>query len=346
MAHVRFSSDSLIRSATEALETVRVPTADATLVAHTLVDADQRGIYSHGLLRLPLYVAGVEAGGINPTPTFRWSGKTGAAATLDADSAFGQVAMNVAVDGAIERARTYGVACVAVENSVHYGAGGWWSNRLADAGMVGIVTSTTGPTVAPYGGTEAILGTNPLSISVPSADDHALTADMATSAGAYGKVLAARNAGETIPAGWAIDAGGLPTTDPVAAIAGALVPFGGHKGSAISVVLEALSASLTGANYAYQTTDIWSSPTHRMNTGHLVIAIDTEAFVGRDHTAQRTADLQARVRSTGEETLAPGDPEHSRRLAAADAVELAPATVAALEALFVRLGVASVSPVN
>src|SRR5690606_37439903 len=178
----------------------------------------------------------------------------------DADSAMGQVAMHAAATRAIELARRFGVATVTVEHSTHYGAGNYWSDMLTEAGLVGIVTSTTGPTVAPYGGSTSVLGTNPLTIAFPSADDHALTADMATSAGAYGKVLAARNAGEELPEGWAVGPDGEPTTDPAAAMSGALVAFGGHKGSAVSVLLEGLAAGFTRAHYAFETVDIWSNP--------------------------------------------------------------------------------------
>lgn len=344
MPEISLAPKDLQRASAAALVAVNVPEGDAELVARTLIAADQRGIYSHGLLRLPLYVAAVEAGGINPRPDLRWRSGADAVAILDADSAFGQVAAHAAAEKSIDLARAHGVSTVAVEGSTHFGAGGWWSQMLADAGMIGIVTSTTGPTVAPYGGAEAVLGTNPLSISIPSSEDHALTADMATSAGAYGKVLAANRAGSEIPEGWAIDPSGAPTTDPAQAMAGALLPFGGHKGSAVSVLLEGLAASLTNAHYAFQTTDIWSTPSHRMNTGHLLIAIDTAAFSGAQHTADRAADLQARVRSTGESVLAPGDPEHHGCRAAASAVALAPTTVDALQQLFARLGVAPVSP--
>lgn len=335
----RFPLDTMTVAATAALQAVGVPDHDAALVADSLLAADRRGIHSHGLLRLPLYVAALEAGGMNPTPDLTWRSQSGATAVLNADGALGQVAMKTAVDRVIRLARDHGVGTVAVENSTHYGAGSYWSDMLTAAGLAGIVTSTTGPTVAPYGGTSPILGTNPLTIAFPSGGDHPLTADMATSAGAYGKVLAARNAGELIPDGWAVGPDGAPTTDPAVAAAGALLPFGGHKGSAVAVLLEALSASLTRANYACETVDIWSQPTNRMNSGHVVIAIDPEHFTGLQHTRDRVSSLQARVRGAGEGALAPGDPEMAKLQGSGSAIDVVESTASELDALFDRLGV-------
>lgn len=338
----RYPLETITAAATAALEVVRVPHEDAALVADALITADRRGIYSHGLIRLPLYAAALEAGGMNPVPRLAWRRRSGATAVLDADGALGQVAMRAAVDTAIELARAHGIAAVTVENSTHYGAGNYWSDRLTVEGLVGIVTSTTGPTVAPYGGSSAILGTNPLTIAFPSSGDHALTADMATSAGAYGKVLAAKNAGEQLPEGWAVGPDGEPTTDPAAAISGALVAFGGHKGSAVSVLLEGLAAGFTRAHYAFETVDIWSNPSSRMNTGHLVIALDPDHFTGLDHTRDRIRTLQDRVRDSGPDgTLAPGDPEMAHFHASADGIDVAESTARDLDALFARLGVPS-----
>jgi len=337
----RFPLDAIITAAAAALESVGVPHGDADLVADALVIADRRGIYSHGLIRLPLYVAALEAGGMNAAPALTWRRQSGATAVLDADGALGQVAMKAAVDRVIELASTYGVGTVAVQNSTHYGAGSYWSDLLTAAGLAGIVTSTTGPTVAPYGGRSATLGTNPLTIAFPSDGEHPLTADMATSAGAYGKVLAAKNAGERLPDGWAIGPDGTATTDPATAMSGALLAFGGHKGSAVSVLLEALSASLTGANYASETVDIWSNPSSRMNAGHLVIAIDPEHFTGLDHTRGRIRNLQDRVRGAGTGTLAPGDPEMAHLRAGDSSIDIAESTALDLDALFDRLGVRS-----
>ncbi|MEQ3551645.1 Ldh family oxidoreductase [Pseudonocardia nematodicida] len=324
-----------------ALAAVGVSDHDAGLVADSLVAADRRGIGSHGMLRLPIYVEALRAGGIAATPDLRWTAGHGATAVLDAGGGLGQVAMAAAVDRADRLADQHGVAVVAVQNSAHYGAGAYWTDRLTDRGMVGLLTSTTGPSVAPFGGARPLLGTNPLTVAVPSAGAHPLTVDMATSTGAYGKIVAARNEGEPIPEGWAVDADGVPTTDPAAALSGALLPFGGAKGSGLAVLLEALAASLSTAGYAHETVDIWADPSSRMNAGHLLVAIDTAAFTGREHTEARVAGLQSAVRATappGGTVHAPGDPERARAGAATDVVALSDSTADALDGLADTLG--------
>ncbi|MEC5200983.1 LDH2 family malate/lactate/ureidoglycolate dehydrogenase [Arthrobacter sp. PL16] len=331
-----FPQRDLVRFAAQALAARGVPREDADLTARSLVQADQRGIYSHGLLRLPLYCEALRLGGINPAPKLKFSKDQGSVAVLDADAALGQVAMQAAVDRVVRVGREQGIAAVAVHNSSHYGAGAFWSDQLAEAGFLSFITSSTGPVVAPHGGTSKVLGTNPLTLGVPSASGWPLTADLATSNGAYGKVIAAKNEGTQLPEGWAVDADGKPTTDPVEAEKGSMIPFGGHKGSAVAVLLEAFAASLTDATFAFETVDIWSNPASRMNNGHLVIGLDTAAFAGSEKTASRVAALQDRVRSSGpggQPVDAPGDPERRRQEEAAETVPLPPSTVSQLAAL-------------
>ncbi|AYY15346.1 Ldh family oxidoreductase [Actinobacteria bacterium YIM 96077] len=342
---MQYSPGVLAEFASRALRAVDVPPEDADVTSRSLVQADQRGIHSHGLLRLPLYVSALQAGGINPRPDLHWIDERGATALLDADAGLGQVAMNAAVRRAISITHHHGAAVVAVQNSVHYGAGAYWTDELAAHGLIGILTSTTGPSVTPYGGASKLLGTNPLTIAVPSTDDHPLTADFATSEGAYGKIVAARNDGRPIPAGWAVDAHGDPTTDAERALQGALLPFGGPKGSALSVVLEALGASLTTAAFAHETRDIWNDHAVQMNTGHLLIAIDTASFAGRTPTERRVARLQERVRDSGApdaaDVYAPGDIEYGR--ARAETVMLPASTAEQLDQLADSLGIPRVA---
>lgn len=336
MTSPRFGVAALRSLATAMLEAAGVTTPAAELVARSLVAADQAGIYSHGLLRLPLYLSTIAAGGIDPTSSPEVVRRHGAVTVLDGAAAFGQVTMQRAVDLAAESARTHGIATVAVQGSSHFGAGQFWVNQLTEQGIAGILTSTTGPMAAPFGGSRPILGTNPLTIGLPSAGPNPLVADLATTAGAYGKVVAARNEGTDIPAGWGVDANAAPTTDPAAVLeGGALLPFGGHKGSGIAVLLEGLSAALTSAAFAFRTVDIWQDQSSRMNTGHLLIALDLAAFGDPGAIRTRVAQLQDEVRTSNPDgsVLSPGDLEHARLTANADTVELAASTVAELRLL-------------
>ena len=312
---------------------VRVLTAagareeDAKITAENLVFADRSGIASHGLLRLPLYADAAEKGGINTAAELTWLQKSPGGGLLDADGAFGQVAMAEAVRFAAEELARNASVVVSVQGSVHFGAGAFWVDKLAQQGFVAIATSTTGPAVTPFGGAGKMLGTNPLSISMPTGDEQAMTVDMATSTGAYGKVVAARNAGTSIPQGWAVDAEGNPTTDPQSALDGALTPFGGHKGSGLSIALEGLSAALGEAAYAYETTDIWVDPASRMNVGHTLIAINPAFFGGADHACSRFGALRDRVRDSGPQVFAPGDIEARNRKDNAEQIDLSPSTL-------------------
>lgn len=344
-----FEVDDLVGLTVEILVAYGVPTADAKLTANSLISADQRGISSHGLLRLPLYAEALHLGGINPNPSMVWSRGVGNVALLNADAALGQVAMQAAVNYVIERGTGSGIAAVAVSNSSHYGAGAFWSDQLADAGFLTILTSTTGPVVAPHGGVEKVLGTNPLTMGIPSAGEWPLTADLATSNGAYGKVIAARNEGQPLPEGWAVDAQGQPTTDPVAATEGSMIPFGAHKGSAVSVLIEAFSGALSDATYAYETVDIWSNPASKMNNGHLLIGLDLGAMTGRGHTEGRVQELQERIRHSGPEgrkVSAPGDPERLRQQENSTTVPLSSSTAGQLAELACQLGVKPPEPLN
>lgn len=305
--------DELRALAAESLAAVGAPAEEAEFVAATLVSADARGIHSHGLLRLPLYVESVEAGGIVPGAAMRWVREEGATAVLDGGSGFGQVIMREAIAKAGELARRYGTATVAVNHSTHYGVAAYWTDQLARDGLVAILVGTTGQSVAPHGSAERFIGTNPLSISFPTGG-RPITADMATSAGAYGKLVEAAGAGRDIPAGWAVDSEGVPTTDASAAVSGALIPFGGHKGSAVAVLIELLAGAGGAGNFAHESVDIWNDRSSKIGAGALLIAIDLEVLHG-DRTAQDRAaafrdDLTGLRAAKGtDRVLAPGDPE-------------------------------------
>ena len=320
-----FSVDSLRELALAALAASGGPQADASPPDYSLAQPDQRGIASHGLLRLPLYVRALETGGIASVPEIALVRDGGATAVLDGGSGLGQVVMQVAVDWALERTREHGVSAIAVENSSHYGAGAFWTDQLAAAGLFAFLTSTTGPTVAVHGGSEKVIGTNPLTLTAPSTEGTPLTVDMATSAGAFGKVIAARNAGRPIPAGWAVDREGRETTDAEAAAAGSLLAFGGHKGSG------------RAATFAHETQDIWDNPASEMNNGHMLIAIDSAAFNGRSAAEAKVSALGGAIRGSGENVRLPGEIEHETEAGNAVTLDLDDSTAEALLALAARL---------
>ncbi|MBK0420422.1 Ldh family oxidoreductase [Leucobacter sp. CSA1] len=288
---------------------------DAELVARSLVSADARGIHSHGLLRLPLYLSAIEAGGIDPAARPTVLREAGATAVVDAGSGFGQVAVQEAVRIASRLAGRHGVSSVAVQRNTHYGAGAYWTEQLARAGTAAILASTTGASVAPYGSGTPLIGTNPITVSFP-ASERPITADLATSAGAYGRVVSAAASASELPEGWAIDGSGRPTTDARAVLeGGALAPFGGHKGSALAVLVELLAGAAGGGRFAHETVDLWQDPGSRVDTGALLIAIDLRVLRGDDEAERRATGFRERLTSLPPapgfgRVLAPGDPEH------------------------------------
>lgn len=272
MTGASFEISELQRFAADALRSVGCSDEEAALVAGTLADADLRGLHSHGLLRLSVYVASVRAGGIVADAPMTWVEEGGATALLDAGYGFGQRAMSLGVQRAADLATEYGCSQVGIRRSSHFGTGEQWVRQLTDRGLVGIVGSSTGPSVAPFASAEPLLGTNPISIGLLSSGD-SLVLDPATSEAAYRKVVAAEGAGEPIPETWAVDTDGRSTTDASAALAGALRPFGGHTGSGLAVIAEALAVTMTGARFSRDISDMWADPFSQMGTGHLIIAL-------------------------------------------------------------------------
>lgn len=348
--HPRFDADGICRTAGAILAAVGCPTDEAERVADCLVEADARGLESHGLLRLPLYVAAVEAGGIVPGAVMTWLRGRGATATLDAAFGFGHTAVERAIDRAGELASAHGCSVVGVRRSTHFGMAAPWVERLAERGFISLVLSNTGPSMAPYGACEPLLGTNPIAVGIPIDGRPPVVLDMSTSAGAYGRVVAAAGRGAPIPDGWALAADGRPTRDAREALDGVLLPFGAHKGSGLAIVIELLAAALPGAILSYQITDIWADPASRMGTGHLVIAIEPQAVAGPDAFDLIATDLADRIDGArpapghGGVRL-PGDVERERsRQSHLRGVPLAGSTVKDVQALAARFGAAEPRP--
>lgn len=310
----------LRRFASDALHSAGCSRGEADTVADALVEADLRGLHSHGVLRLVVYLDSVRSGGIVADAPMRWLEEHDASARLDAASGFGQTAMAMAVDRATELADKRGVGAVSVFHSTHYGIGARWVERITSAGMVGIVMSNTGPVVAPFGSREPVLGTNPLTVGIPTSGAP-IVLDMATSEAAYGRIVTAKVAGERIPDSWAVAPDGQRTTDPEAALEGALVPFGGHKGSGIALVIEGLVGALTGANFSHEITDIWVDPSSQMGTGHFVLAL--RPLIPTAQAQARTDELASTIRGSSpaaghERVLLPGQLEQERASSARD----------------------------
>jgi LDH2 family malate/lactate/ureidoglycolate dehydrogenase len=307
------SAESLVGLGSAVLGALGVPESDARLVSDSLVTADLWGHASHGMLRLGWYAARLRSGVMSPVTETETVLDVGALTVVDGRDGIGQVITDRACTDAARRAREHGVGVVAVRNSNHFGTAAYWTRRMAEAGFVGILTTNGSPAMAPWGGTEKTVGANPWSIATPGGSHPPVVLDIANTAVARGKIYAALQRGEEIPAGWAVDRDCRPTTDPHAAIDGNLLPVGGHKGYGISFMMDVLSGVLTGSSYATGVSGPYV-PDQRSGCGHLVIALDIDAMLGADLFADRIDDL---IESTKAVPLAagvseifyPGEPE-------------------------------------
>ena len=291
---------------------VGVPEQHAKETAEILVDANLRGIDTHGIYLSNLYARRLEKGLINPAPKYRFERRRAGVGILNADFSLGQPATLEAARRAVELAREAGVGVVTVKNSNHFGAAAYYGEYCAGESCIGIVMSDGECDVIPFGGREKFLGTNPLCCCVPAGKPPWFCMDMATSEVAFGKVRAAAEAGETIPANWAVDRQGNPVTD--AAKAYAVVPMSGAKGFAIGLMLEIFSSRFTGMPYGpniIRKFDDWKS---KAFMGHYIQAIDISAFCAVDEFLKRMdeliQDLKNQPTAEGiEEILLPGEPE-------------------------------------
>lgn len=302
------------RFAQDVLAAAGLNANDATAAADLLVEANLRGIESHGLLRLLQYSEALGNGQINPRPDVREVRRTGATALVDADGGYGFRPTLLAVDIALELAGELGAGVVGVRASHHFGAAGAYAGRIARAGCLALVTTNSSPVLASPSGGRPVVGNNPIAIGIPSGGGRPpIITDVALSEVAYGKIRHAAAEGVPIPLGWARDEQGNPTTDPAVALAAhSLEPIGAHKGFALALVVELLAGALTGSPVGLE-----SHPHEHVHggVGHLVIAIapgalgDADAFLASAATMVDMVRVAVGAESSHEVTL-PGDPEH------------------------------------
>jgi LDH2 family malate/lactate/ureidoglycolate dehydrogenase len=312
-ASARVTAARLTSFTADVLGAVRVPDADARLVADSLVTADLWGHQSHGVLRLGWYVDRIRAGVMAAVTTPETVADTGALAVVDGHDGVGQVLAALAAREAAGRAHRHGVGVVAVRNSNHFGTAAYFTRMAARDGCVAILTTNASPAMAPWGGRRKTVGTNPWSIAAPAGGHDVLVMDVANTAVARGKVYLARQRGEPIPAGWAVDADGAPTTDPAAALDGLILPMAGHKGYAIALMMDVLSGVLTGSAFGAAVSGPYQAE-RRSGCGHLFIALDVAAFGDPDGFTRRMEQLVAEVKAVPPaegfaEVLYPGEPE-------------------------------------
>ena len=273
--------------ACDVLTANRSSAANAAIVARALVAAELDGIGSHGLSRLPAYAGQAACGKVDgfaePEMTITGAG----AARVDARCGFAFPALAIALETARERAAAAGIAAVAVANSHHCGVAGHHVEWLAGRGLVALLFANTPAAIAPWGGERASFGTNPIAFAAPRADGRPpLVIDLSLSKVARGRIMLAKQRGEAIEPGWALDAHGQPTTDAEAALAGTMVPLGDAKGAALALMVEILAATLTGSQHAFEASSFLDAEGAPPRVGQLVVAISPEAFGGAGFAAR------------------------------------------------------------
>lgn len=292
---LRVDQQELRSFAFEILTAAGVTTDHAQTVADALVRADLRGIDSHGLARLEAYVRKFENGGFNPDPNIQTELVADTAVLVDADDGPGQSAATRAMEEAMAMADDAGIGIAGVTNSNHFGTAAYYTEKASDAGYVGLAMTNIVSDVAPFGGTDAFLGTNPISFSIPTDREYPITLDMATSVVAMGKVDHVAEASEQLPDDWALDENGEPATNPEEVEA--LRPVGGPKGFGLGLVVDALCGVLTGAGTSETVGELYDDFDEPMRLGHFAAAIDVDSFRGEETFRQEMGTYIDRLKS-------------------------------------------------
>ncbi len=291
----------------EILARMNVKKEHAEIVADVTLDANLKGFSSHGLGRFPQYVKGLNAGTIIKDADIEIEKETPSMALINGNHIFGHVVTYKAMEIAIKKAKETGIAIVGIHDSNHFGVAGYYSDMAVMEDMIGIVIANTEPAVAPIGGKEPILGTNPIAIGIPSNKNY-VSVDMATSASARGKLLEAMRKGQKIPENVALDDEGNPTIDPECALRGSILPFGAHKGYALAFMFEILAGPLVRAASGKAVKGT-ANPEEMCTKGDLIFAIDPSKFVDLEELKEDVDELIAEIKDSGENIFIPGDME-------------------------------------
>ena len=350
MTDVRVAAESLRAFAASVFEAFSVPPDDAGIAAALLIEADLVGFDTHGIAHLvghPGYVPGLRDGHVQAQAPFEVLRESVATALVDGHGALGMVTAAKATDLAVAKAQVAGIGTVAVREGRHFGAASLYALRIAEADMIGVVTTNASPWVVPTFGRERMLGTNPIAVAAPTGDERPFVCDVSTSTVAFGRVEHVLRTGTSLDPGWAVDGAGRPTLDPAVVVEeGGLTPLGGtpagssHKGYSLSASVDVLTGILTGTG--------WSKllPVHTTQAAHTFVAIRIDAFADpadfhRDlramlDTLRGSAPMEGAAR-----VLVPGDREAAaRRDREANGVPVPDVVLAELDDVAGQLGIA------
>jgi LDH2 family malate/lactate/ureidoglycolate dehydrogenase len=292
---ILFTPEQLRTFTVAVFQKVGLNAEDAAVVTDSLIEANLRGVDTHGITRiLATYIKRIQKGLMDPKAKPTIVRERAGTALVDANNGIGQVAAKYCMDLAIAKAKQAGVAYVAVTNSNHYGAAAYWTMMALPHDMIGI-SATNGPaSVAPWGGRKPMLSTNPISFALPAGEERPMVLDLATTTVARGRIVLYAKQNRPLEPGWAFDDRGVPTTDAQTALKGLLAPIGGYKGYGLSLVIDLLCGVMTGANYGAHfpgfLAEDFSRPT---GVGSIFAAVDVDSFMDlREYKARIDASLR------------------------------------------------------
>lgn len=265
------------------LTAVGVDKNQASVVADCFATADEYGVTSHGINVLQAHISKVKRGGYNLFPSFKITRETVAFAVVDGDNSFGPVCANFCMQYAVEQAKKVGVFHVFSNNNNTVGPAFYYALKAAELGCIGILLSNSPAQMAPFGGKEKLLRTNPFSVVIPVPGEDPIIVDMATSVVAKSKFKQYKEAGKKLPDGWALDENGKPTNDPDEAIKGLVLPMAGFKGYGIAMLIDIISGLLSGAAFLNNVGRFYSEQNIPMNVGFCCIAIDPQIVLGDNY---------------------------------------------------------------
>ncbi len=311
---VHLSLNEVRALSTEVLIANGMSKANAIVIADVVTQAEADGTHSHGLFRVPGYVTSMRSGRMNGKAVPEVTEKSPGLVAVDSKNGFSPPAIMAGKPLAIEKAKSQGIAALGLRNNGNLNALWWEAEHFGDAGLICLTMSTSQSFVAPWGGNKALFGTDPIAFACPRAGKPPMVFDYATSASARGEIQVAAREGHSIPKGWALDKDGNDTTDPVAALEGVQLPFGGHKGNAIMIMVELLSAGLTGGNFCFEAQEqvdaFGGHDAGPSNAGQIFILIDPKGF--HETFLDRVEALFGKILAQ-EGTRIPGDRRYANR---------------------------------
>lgn len=314
-----FHAQDLTDYAAEMFRTVGMSDEDANLIAGDLVKANLRGVDSHGISRIPMYLERLRQGLVNPRPAVKVTKVAGAVAHVDGDNGMGFVPSHVAMNTACDIAAEMGIGLVGVHRSTHFGMGASYALRAIERGFISMIFTNSSPAIAMWGGRTAFLGASPIAAGIPGGKHPPYVMDMAMTVIARGKIRLAAMKGDPIPEGLALDLEGNPTTDAAKAFEGVCLPFGGVKGSVLGTLMDLMSGVLTGANFGGDVKSLYFDHSEPQNVGHLFFAIKPDLFMSLTDFGTRMDTFYERIkdlpRAAGvDEIMLPGEPEQRREM--------------------------------